>query len=130
MSSLHPLAAAATLAQSSGVDAHTVTGGRLLGTTAALVAMAGVIIGGLALARSAGRDGNVNGRRGAVVALGAGLTGLAIGGYVVAVAEGGPGTGAGIVGGFVAVATGLVAVVLGALALARARRATTGASAS
>ena len=92
MSSLHPLAAAATLAQSSGVDAHTVTSGRLMGTTAALVAMAGVIIGGLALARSGGHNRNVNGRRGGIVALGAGLTGLAIGGFVVAVADGGPST--------------------------------------
>jgi hypothetical protein len=122
MSSLHPLAAAATLAQSSGVDAHTVTSGRLMGTTAALVAMAGVIIGGLALARSGGLNRNVNGRRGGIVALGAGLTGLAIGGFVVAVAEGGPGTGAGIVGGFVAIAAGLIAVVLGGLALTRSPR--------
>ena len=122
MSSLHPFAAAATLAQSSGVDAHTVTAGRLMGTTAALVAMAGVIIGGLALARSGGHDRNVNWRRGAVVALGAGLTGVAIGGFVVAVAEGGPPTGAGIVGGFVAIAAGLIAVILGGLALTRSPR--------
>ena len=69
--------------------------GRLVATVAALVGLAGVVIGGLALARSAGRIGTGNGRRGAIVALVAGLTGMVIGGLVVAAAEGGPGTGYG-----------------------------------
>jgi hypothetical protein len=108
------------LAQSGGVDAFTLTPGRLMGTVGALVALAGVVVGGLALARPAGRIGT--GKRGALVALVAGLTGMIIGGLVVAAAEGGPGTGYGIVGGFAALVIGLIATVLGWLALARSRR--------
>jgi Family of unknown function (DUF6223) len=115
-------AAAHVLAQSAPVDAYTLTPGRLAGTVAALVALAGVVVGGLALARPAGRIGNGNGKRGAIVALVAGLTGMVIGGLVVAAAEGGPGTGYGIVGGFAALVIGLIATVLGWLALARSRR--------
>jgi len=114
--------AAHVSAKSEAVDAYTLTPGRLVGTVAALVALAGVVIGGLALARSAGRTGNDDGRRGAIVALVAGLTGMVIGGLVVAAAEGGPGTGYGIVGGFAALVIGLIATVLGWLALARSRR--------
>lgn len=108
-------AAAHVSAQSAAVDAYTLTTGRLLGTVAALMALAGVVAGGLTLARG-------NGNRGAIVALVAGLTGMVIGGLVVAAAEGGPGTGYGIVGGFAALVIGLIATVLGWLALARSRR--------
>jgi hypothetical protein len=94
----------------------TVTPGRLVGTVAALVALAGVVIGWRAMA--AGRKS----RTGAIVALAAGLTGMLIGTFVVAMAKGGPGTGYGIVGGYAALAIGLVATVLGGMALARARR--------
>ncbi|GAA3774870.1 hypothetical protein GCM10022225_73390 [Plantactinospora mayteni] len=114
--------AAHASAQSAAVDAYTMTAGRLVGSVAALVALAGVVVGGLALARSAGRIGNGTGKRGAIVALAAGLTGMVGGGLVVAAAEGGPGTGYGIVGGFVALVIGLIATVLGWLALARSRR--------
>jgi hypothetical protein len=113
-------AAAHSSAQSAAVDAYTLTTGRLVGSVAALVALAGVVVGGLALARSAGRIGH--GQRGAIVALVAGLTGMVIGGLVVAAADGGPGTGYGIVGGFAALAIGLIATILGWLALARSRR--------
>ena len=82
----------------------------------------GVVIGGLALARSAGRIGTGTGRRGAIVALAAGPIGLVIGGLVVATADGGPGTGNGVVGGIVALVVGLIAMALGGLALARSRR--------
>ncbi|WP_344921232.1 DUF6223 family protein [Plantactinospora mayteni] len=104
-------------------DAYALTTGRLVSAVAALVALAGVVIGGLALARSSGRigNGNGNGKRGAIVALAAGLTGMVGGGFVVAAAEGGPGTGYGIVGGFAALVIGLIATVLGWLALARSR---------
>ncbi|MEV4198229.1 DUF6223 family protein [Micromonospora globbae] len=107
-------------AEPAAVDAYTLTAGRLAGSVAALVALAGVVVGGLALARSARGAGT--GRRGGMVALTAGLVGMAIGGIVVAAADGGPGTGYGIVGGFVALAIGLVAVALGWLATARSRR--------
>ena len=113
-------AAAHVSAQPAAVDPYTLTTGRLVGSVAALVALAGVVIGGLALARSGRRIGN--GKRGAIVALVAGLTGMVIGGLVVAAADGGPGTGYGIVGGFVALVVGLIATILGWLALARSRR--------
>ncbi len=115
-------AAAHVSAQSAAVDAYTMTTGRLVGTVASLMALAGVVIGGLALARSAGRTGNGNGRSGSIVAMLAGLSGMVTGGLVVAAAEGGPGTGYGIVGGFAALVIGLIATVLGWLGLARSRR--------
>ncbi|MFI7638063.1 DUF6223 family protein [Nonomuraea sp. NPDC049400] len=116
-------AAAHVLVQPDPVSAYTMTAGRLWSLVAALLGLIGVVVGGLALARSAGRIGTGNGRRGAIVALAAGLAGLVIGGLVVAAAEGGPGTGYGIVGGFMALAVGLIAMALGGLALARSRRA-------
>jgi hypothetical protein len=102
-------------------EASGLTTGRLLSAVGALVALAGVVIGGLALARSAGRIGSGNGKRRAIIALVAGMIGIVLGGLVVAAAEGGPGTGYGIVGGFAALAIGLIATVLGWLALARSR---------
>jgi hypothetical protein len=121
-------AAAHASVQSVAADAYTLTAGRLVGTVAALVALAGVIIGGSALARSTGRPGHGNGkgkgkgRRGAVVALAAGLTGVVIGTLNLAVADGGPGTGNGVVGGASALVLGVIGTVLGGLALARFRR--------
>jgi hypothetical protein len=109
MSVRHLLAEATT-------DSYALTGGRILSMVGGLVALAGLIAGGLALARPTG------GRRTSVVALVAGLTGVAIGGTVVAVADGGPGSGSGIVGGFVALVIGLIATVLGWLAHARRTR--------
>lgn len=111
-------------------EASGLTTGRLLSAVGALVALAGVVIGGLALARSAGRigNGNGNGKKGAIVALVAGVIGIVLGGLVVAAAEGGPGTGYGIVGGFASLAIGLMATVLGWLALARSRRAVSSAT--
>lgn len=114
-------AAAHVLAQPDPASLYTLTAGRLWSVVAALVGLTGVVVGGLALARS-GRIGTGTGRRVALVALAAGLAGAAIGGLVVAAAEGGPGTGYGIVGGYVALAVGLLATVLGGLALARVRR--------
>ncbi|WP_167538709.1 DUF6223 family protein [Microbispora catharanthi] len=104
------------------VDAYTLTAGRLWSVVAALLGLAGVVIGGLALARSAGRIGTGTGRRGAIVALAAGLACTVIGGLVVAAADGGPGTGYGIVGGYVDLVVGPIAMILGGLALARSRR--------
>jgi len=97
------------------VAAYTLTPGRLVATIAALLARAGVIIAGLALARPAGP-------RQPTIALAGGLIGLVVGGLVVALAKGGPGTGYGIVGGFFAIGFGLIAAGLGWLALVRARR--------
>ncbi|MFI6395083.1 DUF6223 family protein [Nonomuraea sp. NPDC050547] len=114
--SVHPLTAT-VLAQP--VGAYDLTSGRLWSVIAAVIGLAGVVVGGLALARSTAPR-----RRGAVVALVAGAACMVIGALVVAAAKGGPGTGYGIVGGFVDLAVGLVALVLGGVAAARTRRTT------
>ncbi|GAA1299759.1 hypothetical protein Psi02_63220 [Planotetraspora silvatica] len=115
-------AAAHALVQPDPVSSYALTTGRLWSVVAALLGLAGVVIGGLALARSAGRVGTGIGRRGSIVASAAGLAGAVIGGLVVAAADGGPGTGYGIVGGYIALVVGLIAMILGGLALARSRR--------
>ncbi|WP_031172033.1 DUF6223 family protein [Streptosporangium roseum] len=117
-------AAAYVLVQPDPVSVYAMSSGRLGSIVAALVGLAGVVIGGLALARAAGRIGTGvgNGRGGAVVALVAGLIGTALGGLVVATADGGLGTGNGLGGGLVALVVGLIGMVLGGLVLARSRR--------
>ncbi|GIH96279.1 DUF6223 family protein [Planobispora siamensis] len=119
-------AALHVLLQPDPVGSYVLTSGRLWSLVAALPGLTGVIVGGLALARAAGRIGSGTGRRGAVVALAAGLLCAAVGGLVVAAAEGGPGTGYGIVGGYLDLVLGVIAMTLGALALARSRRRVTG----
>ncbi len=95
---------------------------RLWATTVALLALVGVVIGGLALARPASRFGTASGRLGAVVALVAGLIAVVNGGLVLATANGGPGTGNGVVGAAGALVLGLIALAEGGLVLARSRR--------
>ena len=95
---------------------------RFWATAAAGLALVGVVIGGLAVRRSAGRIGTGNGRLGAIVALAAGLIALVNGGLNLAIATGGPGTGNGVVGGAAALVLGLIGMALGGLALARSRR--------
>src|SRR5712671_563583 len=94
---------------------------RLWAITVAVLALGGVVIGGLALARPASRLGTASGRLGAIVALVAGLIAMVNGGLNLATATGGPGTGNGVVGGAVALVLGLIAIALGGLALARSR---------
>ena len=115
-------AAAQVSDQPPAVSAYTLTPGRIAASVAAVVGLIGAVIGGLALARSAGRIGTGNGRRGAIVALVLGPIGLVIGGLVVATADGGLGTGNGLGGGIVAMMVGLIGMALGGLALARSRR--------
>jgi hypothetical protein len=115
-------AAAQVSDQPPAVSAYTLTPERIAASAAAIVALIGAVIGGLALARSAGRVGTRNGRRGAIVALVMGPIGLIIGGLVVATADGGLGTGNGLGGGIVAMLVGLIGMALGGLALARSRR--------
>jgi hypothetical protein len=88
--------------------------GRLVPTAAAVVGLAGVVAGVLAV-RSAGRTG-------AVVALVAGLVSVVVGGLHAANSAGGLGTGNGLAGAVIAVALGLAGLVVGGVALARARR--------
>jgi hypothetical protein len=104
-----------------GVDTFIGTPERIWASVAALVALVGVVIGGLALARSRRRIGN-GGRKGAIVALVAGLTGVVNGAVNLAVADGGLGTGNGVAGGALALVLGLVGAVFGWLVLARSRR--------
>jgi hypothetical protein len=102
----------------STVGAHTLTVDRLVATTAVAIALAGTVLGALAVARRTGRGGN----RRATVALAAGSIGVVVGGLVIVTADGGPGTGNGVVGGYAALALGLIAALLGGLATVRSRR--------
>jgi len=120
---VHAVLVAAHLSEPATTTVHVLTLRRLWATTAIAVALAGVVIGGLALARPASRFGTASGRLGAVVALVAGLIAVVNGGLNLAVATGGPGTGNGVVGGAAAFVLGLVALALGGLALPRCRRA-------
>ncbi len=100
---------------------HGLTGRRLWATTAAVLALIGVVIGGLNLARGAGRFGTASRRLGVIATLMAGLLATVNGWLNLAVADGGPGTGNGVVGAAAAFVLGLVALALGGLALVRAR---------
>jgi hypothetical protein len=113
---------AAHLSEPAATTVHGLTPWRLWATTAAGLAVAGVVIGGLALRPSAGRIGTGNGRKGAIVALVAGLIAAVNGGLNLAIANGGPGNGKGVVGAAAAFVLGLIALALGGLALARCRR--------
>jgi hypothetical protein len=119
---VHVVLVAAHVSEPAATTVHGLTPRRLWATTVAGLALAGVVIGGLALHRSAGRIGTGTGRKGAIVALVAGLIAAVNGGLNLALATGGPGTGNGVVGGAVALVLGLIAVTLGGLALARSRR--------
>jgi hypothetical protein len=66
------------------VDSYAPTTRRLVATVAALATLAGAVIGGLALARSAGRPGTGSARPGGIVAGALGLTGMVVGGPAVA----------------------------------------------
>jgi len=109
----------------SGPAATTVYGltpRRLWATTVAVLALVGVVIGGLALARPASRFGTASGRLGAIAALVAGLIAVVNGGLNLAIANGGPGTGNGVVGAAAAFVLGLIALAIGGLDLGRGRR--------
>ena len=98
------------------------TSGRLVATLAAIVALIGAVVGGLALARPAGMFGTVLGRLGPIVA---GIIGVSVGGFVVATTAS-FGTGGGRAGAIVALVLGVLAIALGGTAMARSRRASEG----
>jgi hypothetical protein len=122
MSIRHLLAAPATVHVSVAVGGYEIGSGRTVPTMAAVLGLISVVVGGLALARSAGRLGVGNGRAGAIAGLALGLISAVIGGLHTANSAGGFGTGNGLAGAVVALALGLVGMVLGGLALARSRR--------
>ena len=119
---VHAVLVAAHVAEPATTTVYGLTTRRIWATAAAGLALVGVVIGGRALRRSAGRIGTSNGRLEANVALAAGLIALVNGGLNVAIATGGPGTGNGVVGGAAALVLGLIGMALGGLALARSRR--------
>src|SRR5215510_4401881 len=110
---VHAVLVAAQVSEPATTTVYGVTPRRLWATTVALLALVGVVIGGLALARPASRFGTAT--------LVAGLLSVVNGGLVLAIANGGPGSGNGVVGGAAALVLGLVAMALGGLALARRR---------
>jgi hypothetical protein len=114
--------AAHLLVQPAAVSSYTLTAGRLWSLVAALLGLVGVVIGGLALARSAGGIDTGMGRGRAIVALLVGLIGMVLSGLHLANSTGGIGTGSGRLGAIVALVVGLIGMVLGGLALARSRR--------
>jgi hypothetical protein len=113
---------AAHVSEPAATTVYGLTPRRLWATSVAVLALVGVVIGGLSLARPASRFGTPSGRLGAIVALGAGLIAVINGGLNLAIATGGPGTGNGVVGGAAAFVLGLIGVAIGGLALARCRR--------
>src|SRR5262245_61463096 len=119
---VHAVLVAAHVSEPAATTVYGLTPRRLWATAAALLALVGVIIGGLTLARPASRFGTGSGRLGAIVALVAGLIAAVNGALNLAIAKGGPGSGNGVVGGAAAFVLGLIALALGGLALARSRR--------
>lgn len=115
------VAAAQVWAQPPDPTSYGMTSGRLVTSSAALLGLIGVIVGGLAFFRPSGRFGTASGPFGAIIALAAGLIGAVVGGIKAATATG-IGTGGGLAGAVVAVVLGLIAIALGGLALARSRR--------
>jgi hypothetical protein len=99
-----------------------ITNGRARAIVAAVVGLISLVVGGLALARSAGRIGAGNGRAGAIVALVLGLIGMVLSVVHLGSSTGGFGTGSGRAGAIVALVLGLIGMNLGGLALARSRR--------
>src|SRR5258706_5996185 len=116
---VHAVLVAAHLSEPAATTVYGPTLRPLWATSAVALALVGLVIGGLALTRPAGRFGAASGRLGVVVALVAGLIAVANGVINLAIATGGPGTGNGVVGGAGAVVLGLIAMALGGLALAR-----------
>ena len=108
---------AAHVSEPAATTVQGLTARRLWATLSALLAVIGVVIGALALARPAGRFAASG--RSAVIALSAGILASLNGGLNLAVANGGPGTGNGVVGAAAAVVLGLIALATGGMALAR-----------
>ncbi len=116
------LALAATEAAAQGQGVVGTVPGRVGGSMAALVALVGVVCGGLAVRRTGRGDVASGGRDGAIVALVLGLVGTVLAVVHLATSTGGVGSGSGKAGAVVGAVLGLVGVLLGRTALARARR--------
>jgi len=110
------------LSEPAATTVYGLTSRRLWATTAVVLALVGVVIGGLALARPASRFGGASGRLGAIAALVVGIIAVVNGGLNLAIANGGPGTGNGVVGAAGALVLGLIAMAEGGVFLTRSRR--------
>ena len=119
---VHAVLVAAHLSEPAATTVYGATPRRVWATVAAVSGLVGVVIGGLALRRSAQRIGPNKGRSGAIIALAAGLIAAVNGALNLAVATGGPGTGNGVIGAAAALVLGLIALALGGLTLARSRQ--------
>jgi Family of unknown function (DUF6223) len=93
---VHAVLVAAHVSKPAATTVRGLTPRRLWATVAVVVALTGVAIGGLALARPASCFGTASGRFGAIVALVAGLIAAVNGGLNLALANGGPGSGNGV----------------------------------
>ena len=102
--------------------AGAITSGRARALAAAVVGLISLVIGGLAMARSAGRIGAGAGRAGAIVARALGLIGMVLSVAHLGSSTGGFGSGSGRAGAIVALVLGLIGMNLGGLALSRSRR--------
>jgi hypothetical protein len=120
---VHTVLVVTQLSEPAATTVHGLTSRRLWATTAAMLALAGVAIGGLALARPTSRFGVASGRLGTSAALAAGLIATLNGGLNLAMANGGPGTGNGVVGAAAALVLGVIAMAVGGLGMTRARSA-------
>jgi uncharacterized membrane protein len=119
---VHAVLVAAHLSEPAATTVYGLTARRVWASMAAVLALVGVVIGALALARPVRRVGVAPEPFGAVLALAAGLIAAVNGGLNLAIANGGPGTGNGVVGAAAALVLGLIAAAVGGLALSRGRR--------
>jgi hypothetical protein len=117
---VHAVLVAARVSDPAATTVYGLTPRRLWATTAAMVALVSVVIGGLALRRSDISTGQW--RMGAIVALVAGVIAAVNGGLNLATAKGGPGSGNGVVGAAAALVLGLIGIVVSGLALSWSRR--------
>src|SRR5215470_15798237 len=108
---VHAVLVVAHVSEPAATTVYGLTSRRLWATTVALVALVGVVIGGLALRRS-DAIGTGIGRRWVIVALVAGLIAAVNGGLNLAIAKGGPGSGNGVVGGAAALVLGMIGMVI------------------
>jgi hypothetical protein len=92
-----------------------ITSGRARSLVGAVVGLISLVVGGLALARSAGRAG-------AIMALVLGLLGIILSVVHLSTFTGGFGTGSGRAGAIVALVLSLIGTSLGGISLSRARR--------
>ena len=119
---VHAVLVAGHVSDPAASTVYGLTTRRLWATSAALMALLGVAVGGLALTGRVSRFGTASVRHAAILGLVLGLIAAVNGLLNVAIANGGPGTGNGVVGGAAAFVLGLISVAIGGLALTRSGR--------